>query len=188
MEGKSNACLSELNNLTLLTSLDIQIPDVKLLPEDRVFDNLGRFKIFIGDVWLWEESYKIDRILKLSKFGTSLLHVVDGMSKLLKRSEDLHLREFCGGIDVVSKLDGEGFPTLKHLKVESSPKIQYIVRLMDLTPSCHAFLFMETLSLNQLINLQEVINHGQFPTRSFGCLRKVEVEDCDGDSCHSRLS
>ena len=36
MEGKSNACLFELNNLTLLTSLDIQIPDVKLLPEDSL--------------------------------------------------------------------------------------------------------------------------------------------------------
>ena len=77
-----------------------------MLPEDRVFDNLVRFKIFIGDVWLWEESYKTDRILKLSKFDTSLLHLVDGMSKLLKRSEDFHLRELCGGTDAVSKLDG----------------------------------------------------------------------------------
>ena len=180
MEGKSNACLSELNNLTLLTSLDIQIPDAKLLPEDRVFDNLVRFKIFIGDVWLWEESYKTDKMLKLNKLDTSLLHAMDGMSKLLKRSEDLHLRELCGGIDAVSKLDGEGFPKLKHLKVESSPDVEYIVKSMDLTPSCRAFPVMDTLSLNQLINLQEVISHGEFPTGSFGCLRKVEVEDCDG--------
>ncbi|XP_034706629.1 uncharacterized protein LOC117930215 isoform X3 [Vitis riparia] len=50
---------------------------------------------------------------------------------------------------------------------------------MDLTPSHGAFPVMETLSLNQLINLQEVC-HGQFPVGSFGCLRKVEVEDCDG--------
>ena len=180
MEGKSNACLSELNNLTLLTSFDIQIPDAKLLPEDRVFDNLVRFKIFIGDVWLWEESYKTDKMLKLNKLDTSLLHAMDGMSKLLKRSEDLHLRELCGGTDAVSKLDGEGFPKLKHLKVESSPDVEYIVKSMDLTPSCCAFPVMETLSLNQLINLQEVISHGKFPTGSFGCLRKVEVEDCDG--------
>ena len=178
-EGKSNACLAELNHLTLLTSLDIQIPDAKLLPEDRVFDNLVRYKIFIGDVWLWEENYNTDRILKLSKFDTSLLHVVDGMSKLLKRTEDLHLRELCGGIDALSKLDGEGFPKLKHLNVESSPEIEYIVRSMDLTPSCRAFPVMETLFLNQLINLQEV-SHGQFSTGSFGCLRKVEVEDCNG--------
>ena len=179
MEGKSNACLSELNNLTLLTSLDIQIPDAKLLPEDTVFDNLVRFKIFVGDVWRWEKRYKTDKMLKLNKLDTSLLHAMDGTSKLLKRSEDLHLRELCGGTDALSKLDGEGFPKLKHLKVESSPDVKYIVKSMDLTPSCRAFPVMDTLSLNQLINLQEVISHGEFPTGSFGCLRKVEVEDCD---------
>ncbi|XP_034707965.1 uncharacterized protein LOC117931168 isoform X1 [Vitis riparia] len=50
---------------------------------------------------------------------------------------------------------------------------------MDLTPSHGAFPVMETLSLNQLINLQEVCR-GQFPAGSFGCLRKVELKDCDG--------
>ena len=119
MEGKFKACLAELNQLTLLTSLEIHIPDAKLLPEDIVFDNLVRFKIFLSDVWEWKESYKVDRTLKLDKFDTSLLHVVDGMSKLLKRSEDLHLCKLCGGTDAISKLDGEGFPKLKHLKVES---------------------------------------------------------------------
>ena len=49
MEGKSNACLVELNHLTLLTSLDIQIPDAKLLPIDIVFDNLVRFRVLVGD-------------------------------------------------------------------------------------------------------------------------------------------
>ena len=38
---------------------------------------------------------------------------------------------------------------------------------------------METLSLNQLINLQGV-SSGQFSTGSFSCLRKEEVKDCDG--------
>ncbi|KAL6323791.1 hypothetical protein AAG906_002259 [Vitis piasezkii] len=153
-EGKSNACLAELKHLSHLTSLDIQIPDAKLLPKDIVFDTL------------------------LNKFDTSL-HPVDGIIKLLKRTEDLHLCELCSGTNVLSKLDGEGFLKLKHLNVESSPEIQYIVNSMDLTPSHGAFPVMETLSLNQLINLQEVC-HGQFPAGSFGCLRKVEVKDCNG--------
>ena len=49
MEGKSNASLPELNHLTLLTSLDIQIPDAKLLPKDIGFDNLVRFRVIVGD-------------------------------------------------------------------------------------------------------------------------------------------
>ena len=35
-EGKSNACLAELKHLSHLTSLDIQIPDAKLLPKDSL--------------------------------------------------------------------------------------------------------------------------------------------------------
>ena len=80
------------------------------------------------------------------------------MSKLLKRTGDLYLCELCGCSNVVSKLDGEGFPNLKHLKVESSPKIQYILNLMDpMTPSGGggAFPVMETLSLSQLIHVKE---------------------------------
>nr|CAN65562.1 hypothetical protein VITISV_009359 [Vitis vinifera] len=185
-EGKSNACLAELKHLSHLTSLDIQIPDAKLLPKDIVFENLVRYRIFVGNVWSWKEIFKANSTLKLNKFDTSL-HLVDGISKLLKRTEDLHLRELCGGTNVLSKLNREGFLKLKHLNVESSPEIQYIVNSMDLTSSHGAFPVMETLSLNQLINLQEVC-HGQFPAGSFGCLRKVEVEDCDGLKCLFSLS
>ncbi|KAJ9682453.1 hypothetical protein PVL29_018383 [Vitis rotundifolia] len=177
-EGKSNARLAELRHLSHLTSLDIQIPDAKLLPKDIVFDNLVRYRIFVGDVWSWEEIFEANSTLKLNKFDTSL-HLVDGISKLLKRTEDLHLRELCGGSNVLSKLNREGFLKLKHLNVESSPEIQYIMNSMDPTSSHGAFPVMETLSLNQLINLQEVC-HGQFPAGSFGCLREVGVEDCDG--------
>eukprot|EP00261_Vitis_vinifera_P026607 XP_010660109.2 PREDICTED: uncharacterized protein LOC100852821 [Vitis vinifera] len=177
-EGKSNACLAELKDLSHLTSLDIQIRDAKLLPKDIVFDNLVRYRIFVGDVWSWGGIFETNKTLKLNKFDTSL-HPVDGIIKLLKRTEDLHLCELCSGTNVLSKLDGEGFLKLKHLNVESSPEIQYIVNSMDLPPSHGAFPVMETLSLNQLINLQEVCR-GQFQAGSFGCLRKVEVKDCDG--------
>ncbi|XP_034707060.1 probable disease resistance protein At4g27220 [Vitis riparia] len=177
-EGKSNVCLAELKHLSHLTALDIQIPDAKLLPKDMVFDNLMRYRIFVGDIWSWREIFETNKTLKLNKFDTSL-HLVHGIIKLLKRTEDLHLRELCGGTNVLSKLDGEGFLKLKHLNVESSPEIQYIVNSMDLTSSHGALPVMETLSLNQLINLQEVCR-GQFPAGSFGCLRKVEVKDCDG--------
>ncbi|RVW23748.1 putative disease resistance protein [Vitis vinifera] len=153
-EGKSNACLAELKHLSHLTSLDIQNTRCQVAAKDIVFDTL------------------------LNKFDTSL-HLVDGISKLLKRTEDLHLSELCGFTHVLSKLNREGFLKLKHLNVESSPEIQYIANSMDLTSTHGVFPVMETLSLNQLINLQEVC-HGQFPAGSFGCLRKVEVEDCDG--------
>ncbi|XP_034707044.1 probable disease resistance protein At4g27220 [Vitis riparia] len=107
-EGKSNACLAELKHLSHLTSLDIQIPDAKLLPKDIVFDTLVRYRIFVGDLWSWRGIFEANKTLKLNKFDTSL-HLVDGIIKLLKRTEVLHLRELCGGTNVLSKLDGEGF-------------------------------------------------------------------------------
>ena len=174
MEGKSNSRLSELNHLTLLISLDIQIPDTKLLPKDMVFENLDRYKILVGDTWMWEAYFDTNRTLKLNKFDTSL-HLVDGISKLLKRTEDLHLCELCGDTNALSKLDGNGFLILKYLSVETSPDIQYIMNSRDLTPSHGAFPVMETLSLNHLVNLQELC-HRQLSTRSFGRLKKVEVE------------
>ena len=88
------------------------------------------------------------------------------------------MHDLRGTTNILSKLDRQGFLKLKHLNVESSPEIRSIMNSMDLTPSHHAFPVMETLFLRQLINLQEVC-HGQFPSGSFGFLRKVEVEDCD---------
>ena len=177
VEGKSNAYVAELKHLSYLTTLDVQIPDAKLFPKDIVFDNLMKYRIFVGDVWSWEENCETNKTLNLNEFNTSL-HLVEGISKLLKRTEDLHLRDLRGATNILSKLDREGFLKLKHLNVESSPEIRSIMNSMDLTPSRHAFPVMETLFLRQLINLQEVC-HGQFPSGSFGFLRKVEVEDCD---------
>ncbi|XP_010660269.1 disease resistance protein RUN1-like [Vitis vinifera] len=198
------AQLTHLRLLDLRNSSTIKVipSDAKLLPKDIVFENLVRYRIFVGDVWSWGGIFEANNTLKLNKFDTSL-HLVDGISKLLKRTEDLHLRELCGGTNVLSKLDGEGFLKLKHLNVESSPEIQYIVNSMDLTPSHGAFPVMETLSLNQLINLQEVafpnleelelgLNRDteiwpeQFPVDSFPRLRVLD-EDVVQSTRYSNL-
>lgn len=54
-------------HLSHSTSLDIQIPDAKLLPKDTdiVFDNLVRYKIFVGNIWSWQEKFQTNRTLKL---------------------------------------------------------------------------------------------------------------------------
>ena len=176
MEGKSNACLTELKHLSHLTALDIQIPDAKLLPKDIVFDNLMGYRIFVVDVWIWEKNHKTNRTLKLNKFHTSL-HLVDGFSKLLKRTEDLHLRELCGGTNFLSKLDGEGFFKLKHLNVESSPEIQYIVNSMDLTSSWCLSCYGDIVSQSA----DQLARSMPWPisSRVLWLLEKVEVEDCD---------
>ena len=44
---------------------------------------------------------------------------MDGSSKLLKRAKDLYLHELSGVNHVLSELDREGFPILKHFHVEA---------------------------------------------------------------------
>ena len=92
---------------------------------------------------------------------------MDGSSKLLKRAKDLYLRELSGGNHVLSEVDKEGFPALKHFHVEKSPEIQYIMHLVEQVPGNPVFPTLESLYLMKLINLQEVC-HGQLPPRSFG--------------------
>ena len=178
VEGKRNACLAELNYLSHLTTLDIQIPDAKLLQKEVLFEKLIRYRIFIGDVWSWDKNCPTTKTLKLNKLDASL-HLVDGISFLLKGAKDLHLRELSGAANVLPKLDREGLLQLKHLHVERSPEMQHIMNSMDPILSPCAFPVLESLFLNRLINLQEVC-HGQLLAGSFSYLRIVKVECCDG--------
>ena len=178
VEGKSNASIAELKYLPHLTTLDIQIQDAKLLLTDVLFEKLIRYRIFIGDVWSWDKNCPTTKTLKLNKLDTSL-RLADGISLLLKGAKDLHLRELSGAANVFPKLDREGFLQLKHLHVERSPEMQHIMNSMDPILSPCAFLVLESLFLNQLIDLQEVC-HGQLLVGSFSYLRIVKVEHCDG--------
>ncbi|RVW13301.1 Disease resistance protein [Vitis vinifera] len=92
-----------------------------------------------GDVWSWDKNCPTTKTLKLSKLNTSL-HLADGISLLLKGAKDLHLCE---------------------LSVERSPEMQHIMNSMDPILSPCAFPVLESLFLNQLINLQEMVAQGK---------------------------
>eukprot|EP00261_Vitis_vinifera_P039187 XP_019080430.1 PREDICTED: uncharacterized protein LOC100251264 isoform X2 [Vitis vinifera] len=172
-EGESNACLSELNHLSHLTTLETYIRDAKLLPKDILFENLTRYGIFIGTQgWL-----RTKRALKLWKVNRSL-HLGDGMSKLLERSEELEFSQLSGTKYVLHPSDRESFLELKHLKVGYSPEIQYIMDSKNQQLLQHgAFPLLESLILQTLKNFEEVW-HGPIPIGSFGNLKTLEVNLC----------
>ncbi|KAJ9682516.1 hypothetical protein PVL29_018436 [Vitis rotundifolia] len=181
VEGESNACLSELNHLSYLTNLSIEIPDAKLLPKDILFENLTSYVIFIGDDgddgdddW-WE--FRTKRALKLQSVNRSL-HLGDGISKLLERSEKLEFVELSGTRYVFYLSDRESFLKLKHLQVRDSPDIRYIIDSKDHQFLQHgAFPLLESLVLVRLDNLREVW-HGPIPKGCFGNLRTLDVHSC----------
>ena len=91
-DGKSNnACLSELNHLDHLRTIEIEISDVEMVPEeDKFFQNLTSFAIFIGNFKSWEKRHKRSKTLRLKGGDRSLL-LRNGKRKLLEKIEELKI-------------------------------------------------------------------------------------------------
>ncbi|KAG2702062.1 hypothetical protein I3760_06G073500 [Carya illinoinensis] len=173
-DERKNASLAELNHLSNLTSLEIQIPDVNNLPKDLMFEKLERYTICIGDVWDWIDSTRqTSRRLKL-KFNSSF-QLQSWVKLLWKRVEDLHLDELNDVESVIPEMDREGLQQLKHLHIQNSVELKYILNLR--TPVI-AFPTLETFVLENMINLEEIC-HGKLRLTSFKNLRVLKVISCD---------
>ncbi|KAM3734366.1 hypothetical protein ACB098_10G010100 [Castanea mollissima] len=175
---RSNARVSELDNLLRLTTLCIHIPNPNILPNALLFDRLVRYEILIGPDWGWDSNslveFEISRTLKLDLDRS--FQEEAGIKILLKSCEYLDLAPGKGIKNILSEVDMEGFPQLKRLYVRNSIEIQYIIDSIEF--QCVAFPVLESLSLVNLINLEKIC-HNQLAMGSFQNLRKLEVRNCD---------
>lgn len=172
---QNNARLSELNKMSHLNNIDILVPDASLLPEELPFKNLVKYRIHIGE-WDWLEEYKESRTLML-KLDTRNLLLGEWIQVVMRGTQDLYLDGLEGLKRSVHELCIEGFQELKHLHVQNSSSIQYIVRSTEWLPF-QAFPSLESLSLGNLINLEEICR-GLLTEVSFCRLRHVKVESCN---------
>jgi disease resistance protein RPS2 len=171
---RNNASLAELKYLPNLSTLYLHITDPMILPRGFFSKKLERFKILIGEGWDWSSKCETSTTMKL-KISASI-QSEEGIQLLLKRSEDLHLDGLKGVKSVSYELDGQGFPLLKHLHIQNSLEIRYIVDSTMLSPSI-AFPFLESLSLDNLNKLEKICN-SQPVAESFSNLRILKVESC----------
>jgi len=174
-EGKNNASLAELENLSHLTDAEIHIQDSQVLPYGIIFERLKKYRVCIGDDWDWDGAYEMLRTAKL-KLNTKIDHRNYGIRMLLNRTEDLYLFEI-EGVNIIQELDREGFPHLKHLQLRSSFEIQYIISTMEMVSS-NAFPILESLILYDLSSLKKIC-HGALRVESFAKLRIIAVEHCN---------
>ncbi|XP_058006713.1 disease resistance protein At4g27190-like [Hevea brasiliensis] len=175
IRNQGNASLAELEYLSHLMTLEIQILDAKILPK-RLFSNgLQSYRILIGDGWDWNGNYETSRMLKL-KLKTSI-HSEYGVKVLLRETEDLYLDEVRGAENVLYDIDGDGFPQLKHLHVQNNTVIQHIINSTKWA-ACDAFPILESLILENLMNLEKIC-HGQLAAGSFNKLGILKVWNCD---------
>lgn len=171
---RNNASLAELKNLPYLSTLYLHITDPMILPKDFFSKKLERFNILIGEGWEWSSKRETSTIMKL-KISASI-QSEEGIQLLLKRTEDLHLDGLEGVKSVSYELDGQGFPSLKHLHIQNSLEIRYIVDSTMLSPIV-AFPFLVSLSLDNLNKLEKICN-GQPVAESFSKLRILKVKSC----------
>ncbi|XP_039173463.1 disease resistance protein At4g27190-like [Eucalyptus grandis] len=200
----TNAKLIELNNLKNLYTLHVSILDPSSLPEDLDVEKLTKYKIQIGDPWKWPkhkgsstsqvkfdlisnffQKIQIDDAWKWPKHkGSSTLQVkLDPISNILQKG---FMQTFLGktnylfldgsnGIEQsICKLSQEGFPKLKHLRVENSPSIHYVLQSHTHTD----FKTLESLLLKNLINLEKICNYS-ISSQSFSALKVIRVESCN---------
>ncbi|KAK4573426.1 hypothetical protein RGQ29_031403, partial [Quercus rubra] len=175
---RSNARVSELDHLLHLTTLCIHIPNLNILPNALLFDKLVRYEILIGPDWDWDSNsrveFEISRTLKIDLDRS--FQDDDGIKILLKGCEYLTLALGKGIKNILYEVEKEGFPRLKHLYVQNSVDIQYIID--SIWFQCVAFPILELLSLVNMINLEKIC-HNQLAMGSFHNLRKLEIRKCD---------
>ncbi|KAK2368451.1 putative disease resistance protein [Trifolium repens] len=182
-DQSNNASLEELRNLPHLTTLDIMIRDASVLPRDlQVFAKLERYNIFVGDMWKWSLEWsggasESSRILKLMDTRSSNMIFDRGFNFLLNSAEDMCLAKIQCVSNVLYELNREGFPQLKHLRIQDSTELKYIINSMGWAHLYPALPNLETLALQNLFNLEEIC-HGPIPIQSFAKLKSIEVKGC----------
>ncbi|KAL3729905.1 hypothetical protein ACJRO7_026974 [Eucalyptus globulus] len=169
----TNAKLIELNNLKNLYTLHVSILDPSRLPEDLNVEKLTKYKIQIGDAWKWPK-HKGSSTLQVKLDPISNILQKKFMQTFLGKTNDLFLDGSNGIEQSICKLSQEGFPKLKHLHVENSPSIHYVLQ----SPSHTDFKTLESLLLKNLINLEKICNYS-ISSKSFNALKVIRVESCD---------
>ncbi|KAI4313400.1 hypothetical protein L6164_026385 [Bauhinia variegata] len=174
-QQRSNASVSELDNLPLLTTLVVHIPDERMLPKVLTFERLQKYKILIGNVWDWSFETETSRILKL--WLSTSIHLRDDIKRLLDTVEELHIGKLEGAMNVLPALNNEGLSQLKHLCVTHNDKIQCVIDSFGGIHFVDLFLNLESMVLQNVMNLERLWS-GPFTGESFSKLKIIKVKNC----------
>ncbi|XP_048134459.1 probable disease resistance protein At4g27220 [Rhodamnia argentea] len=169
----TNARLIELNKLKNLYTLHVSIVDPSVLPEDLNVEKLTKYQIRIGDVP--HQRIRIgSSILELSLDPISNILQKGCIQTLLGKTDDLFLGGLNGIEQTICVLSQKGFSKLKHLQVKNSSSVHYVLQ----SPSHTEFKMLESLLLDNLINLEKICNN-HISSNSFDALKVVRVENCN---------
>ncbi|KAI4356285.1 hypothetical protein L6164_000317 [Bauhinia variegata] len=171
-----SASLAELDDLTRLTTLEIFIPDQRMVPKDLVLERLQRYHITVG-IDFPVRFHNISRRLELN-LSTSI-QLWENVKRLLDNVETLVLEDLKGAKNVVPEINVQGMPQLKKLFVSSSDEIQTIIESSGLnhTNAIDIFPNLKELQINQMTNLIRLWD-GPLVGKSFSRLKYMWVYNC----------
>ncbi|KAF3453156.1 hypothetical protein FNV43_RR03593 [Rhamnella rubrinervis] len=182
-DERRNASLSEVKNLSHLIDLNLRVPDINSVPKD-IFRHECKLVKYYMQIGIRDESRYWDyqnasSMLKLKLRPDSELNEHD-FEALLKKSESLDLCGLKSVKSIAFEIDSMGFKYLEHLSVKESAEIRCIVNSnngnMDILPA--AFPSLESLFLESLMNLENIIHARLTIDTSFGNLREIKVIGC----------
>ncbi|TYG47134.1 hypothetical protein ES288_D11G313800v1 [Gossypium darwinii] len=183
--GQPNASLAELNTLSHLSTLEVQIPNAKAAPEDffQKLQKLERYKIFIGKEWERFGNSQYSRTLKL-RLNKSIDDLDHGIKKLVKRTQYLELDELKGVKIALKELtDEERLSHLQNLHIQNGLDIESITNDRNEFPGLQSLTLQ---GLPQLVSFcsQDKIDATSLPQRelplfgekiSFPSLEKLQL-------------
>ncbi|GAU35308.1 hypothetical protein TSUD_389330 [Trifolium subterraneum] len=177
VEQNENDILAELRQLYNLTTLELQIHKARPLPYlNPIFEKLQRYKIAIGDVWEWSDINNTTLKTLMLKLDANI-HSELGIKALIKGVENLYMDEVDGIQNVLYEINEDGFPSLRHLHIQNNAKMKHIVDSMERNQALVSFPILETLSINNLENLEQIC-HGPLAINSFSKLSVIKVKNC----------
>ncbi|XP_060675321.1 uncharacterized protein LOC107405461 [Ziziphus jujuba] len=173
-----NASLDELKLLKRLTTLHLEIVDIKVLPKDLFRSiELKQYEISIGCRLTDSPIDYSSRCLELRLDENKLLDDY-GLERLLVSTQRLSLNGLQGAHNVVYELDKDGFQDLKHFKLKNNRTIQFLVKSTEQIHPCSVFGSLETLQLDNLENLEKICDK-ELTKESFKRLRIIKVSGCN---------
>ncbi|KAI4354868.1 hypothetical protein L6164_003697 [Bauhinia variegata] len=173
-QQQSKASIFELANLPDLTTLEVIIPDERMLPgpEDtnRLFGSLKQGKVLMGRQLEFRQFFEHETPAALKLWLSSA--VTENIKTLLPYVDHLGIGNLEGAKNIVPQLNKEGFPRLKYLFVGQN-KIQYIADLSGDSSDIDLFPTLESLVLRSLMNLEKLCS------QSFSRLKYITVRNCN---------
>ncbi|KAK4377880.1 hypothetical protein RND71_004176 [Anisodus tanguticus] len=179
-EGKerSNASVCELEALSNLSTLEIQIADARAIPRNMLLSSkLTKYAISIRDVLPNNVEKRFQRAMYL--FLPTMVPLADWIRSTLRSTEYLDLVGE-GSTNAVKELIPEAFQHVKVLQINNCDILEFLVNTRScIVPGAGVFPILELLNLVDLTSLQEIC-HGPLPVGSFSKLRELKLDllDC----------